>query len=157
MKYTQLCVGLLLMLVFLGFSHADNKNSPSVYVSHAYINSMPPGVNVTAGFFEIKNAGKVAITLNSIISPVVDRIELHRTDNIEGKMAMKKVVALVIEAGEKVKLEHGGIHLMLWGLDAPLVMGSGVPISLIFSNGSVVKIQAELKDIRRETSPHHDH
>ena len=155
MKYIRTGTSLVLMLIFTSFTQADDKGSVSVEVSNAYVNSMPPGVNITAGFFEIKNIGKVSITLDNISSPMVEKIELHRTENVDGKMTMRKITALVIGASEKVKLEHGGIHLMLWGLDKSLIQGGNIPLSLTFANGLVIKTQAELRDIRGMTSHHH--
>lgn len=155
MKIIRTGTVLVLMLIFTSFIQADDNGPVSVKIDNAYVNSVPPGANITAGFFEIKNIGKISITLDNVSSPMAKKIELHRSENIDGKMTMQKITALVIGAGERVKLEHGGIHLMLWGLNESLFPGSHIPLSLNFVNGSVIKVQAELRDIRGMVSHHH--
>lgn len=160
MKYMRLVPCFLLISISFGFAYAGDKELLSIQVSHAYVNSMPPGVKVTACFFEIKNTGDAVARLIGVSSPVVKKIGLHSTSTVNGKMRMNMLGKLVIEAGEVVKLEHGGLHLMLWGLDDSLQIGSQVPFTLHFANGLTKLIEAELKDTRStsdKNSQHHMH
>jgi len=69
-------------------------------------------------------------------------------------MTMRQLISLDIAPGEKIKLEPGGMHLMLWGLDRSLRPGNSVSLTLHFSNGRRMTFQAELRDVR---SSHHGH
>lgn len=157
MKFVRLVVGLLAMLSFLDFTYADDKEISSIHVSHAYVNSMPPGTNVTAGFFEIKNTGNAEVELKSVSSPAVEKIGLHSTSMANGKMKMQMLGSLAITAGEKVKFEHGGLHLMLWGLDKSLQPGSYINLTLHFTGGLKKTVQAEIRDVRVKKSHDHKH
>jgi len=52
MKYLMIAWVLLLSVIPIGFVHADDEEVMAVQVTHAYVNSAPPVVKVTAGFFE---------------------------------------------------------------------------------------------------------
>jgi len=154
MKYLLIIWGMLLGTLPITFVHADDEEVMTVQVTHAYVNSVPPVVKVTAGFFELKNSGSATITLVDISSPVAEKVELHRSAIRHGKMTMRQLISLNIAPGEKIKLEPGGMHLMLWGLDRSLRPGNFVPLTLHFSNGQRKIFQAELRDVR---SSHHGH
>jgi len=157
MKYLLIILGMLLGTLPITFVHADDVEAMAVQVTHAYVNSMPPVVKVTAGFFELRNSGSATITLTGISSPQAEKVELHRSASVDGRMTMRQLISLDIAPGEKIKLEPGGMHLMLWGLDRSLRPGNFVRLTLHFSNGQRKIFPAELRDVRDESSRHHGH
>ena len=52
---------------------------------------------------------------------------------------------LAIPAGEIVELAPGGFHLMLMGLDMPLVAGERLPLTLIFNSAGAVSIELAIE------------
>ncbi len=147
----------VLMVGIVSTVHATDKTQLSVHVTHAYVNSAPPAVKVTAGFFELRNSGSVTITLTAISSPVAEKVELHQSASVDGRMTMRQLISLDIAPSEKVKLEPGGMHLMVWGLDRSLRPGNSVPLTLYFPNRQSTTFQAELRDVRDIKPRHHDH
>jgi copper(I)-binding protein len=59
-------------------------------------------------------------------------------------MKMERVDSVEIKAGETVRLEPMGLHIMLIGLKRPLKKGSEVPIALTFRDGSTVTVTARV-------------
>lgn len=68
-------------------------------------------------------------------SPVALRVSIHATAD---SGAMSGVGSLDLPAGEPVEMLPGRRHLMLEGLDLPLVPGDRVPIELVFERAGPV-------------------
>jgi len=75
-----------------------------------------PGRDVAAGFFDITNHGQAdrLISASSLNSRAVE-IHNHIEDN--GVMRMRRIQEVALGAGQTVKFEQGGYHLMLFGVD----------------------------------------
>lgn len=155
MKHLLITCGMLLGTLTISFVHADDKSVLPIQIRHAYVNSVPPVAKVTAGYFEMTNIGDTTIILTAISSSTAEKIELHRSVIVNGRMTMHKLMSLKIAPGEKIKLEPGGMHLMLWGLDRSLRSGSLVPLTLHFSSGLSTTIQAKLRNMRDRNTHHH--
>ena len=72
--------------------------------------------------------------------------ELHASDTSNGVMTMRKVDAMDIPANGELTLKPGGYHVMLIGLNRPLVAGEKLPIKLKFEKAGEVTIDAKIKD-----------
>ena len=59
-------------------------------------------------------------------------------------MRMERVDSVEIKAGEAVRLEPMGLHIMLVDLKAPIRKGSEAPINLTFRDGTTVTITARV-------------
>ena len=116
----------------------------AVVVAHAWARATPPGARVGAAYFTIENPGKADVLL-AIASPAAARAELHRTTLENGMSRMRPAGEVVIAAGATVKVEPGGLHVMLMDLKAPLVAGTTVPLQLTFRNAGTVTVQAEVQ------------
>lgn len=62
-----------------------------------------------------------------------------------GMMKMQKVDKIEIPAGETVKLEPGGYHIMLMGLAGELTEGSKITITLTFAEAGEKTVEAEVR------------
>ena len=60
-------------------------------------------------------------------------------------MRMRQVDAIDIPAGGEAKLEPGGFHLMCIGLNAELVEGESVDVTLTFEKAGAVTITLPIK------------
>ena len=100
---------------------------------------------MTGAFMEIKNKG-AADKLISASSDAAKVTELHASDTSNGVMTMRKVDAMDIPADGELKLKPGGYHVMLIGLNRPLVAGEKLPIKLKFEKAGEVMVEAKIKD-----------
>jgi periplasmic copper chaperone A len=115
-------------------------------ISDPWVRASMTTENPTAGYMTITNRGNVDETLIAAAVEGADRVELHRsTSDGSGMHQMEPVDSIAIPAGATVKLEPGGLHLMIFGLAEPLEVGDEVLVTLTFAEMSP---QAVLADVR---------
>ena len=130
------------LLSFVFFLTAAFVFTPSGW-AHGYkegdIKITHPWARATAGqavngavYVSFDNQGKEADRLLSAASPIAEKVELHTHLMEEGVMKMRPVPAIDLPAGATVTLKPGGLHIMLFGLKAPLVEGTRFPLTLVF-------------------------
>ena len=66
--------------------------------------------------------------------------------SIKKTLLMVPVAAMDIPAKGELKLKQGSYHIMLIGLNRPLVAGEKLPITLKFEKAGVVTVEAKVKD-----------
>ena len=119
----------------------------SVAISHAWVRATVPGQNVGAAYLELKSAAD--LTLIKADSPAAGSVEIHKMSMKDGVMEMRMLASMELPAGEVVKLEPGGLHLMLFDLKKPLKVGESVQLTLHFKDksgkGSSMKIDLPVK------------
>ena len=103
-----------------------------------------PG-QVSAAYMEIKNKG-AADKLIAANCDCAKATELHDVQMVDGAMKMVPVAAMDIPAKGELKLKQGSYHIMLIGLNRPLVAGEKLPITLKFEKAGVVTVEAKVKD-----------
>lgn len=99
---------------------------------------------MTGAFMEIKNKG-AGDKLVSASSDAAKATELHMTQMKDGTMAMRQTPSMEIPADGELKLKPGGYHIMLIGLNRPLVAGETLPIKMKFEKAGEVTVNAKVK------------
>lgn len=108
-----------------------------------------------AGFMSLRNAGAQPDRLLSAASPIARVAELH-THIREGEvMRMRPVNDIPVPAGQTVELRPGGLHIMLIGLNAPLVQGARVPLTLRFERAGEVQVELAVESAGARGAGHH--
>ncbi|KKO44516.1 hypothetical protein WG68_15665 [Arsukibacterium ikkense] len=108
-----------------------------------------PGRTVTAGYFTIHNHAATAVSLVSAQSNAFERAELHQHTHKDGVMRMEQVDQIDIAANSSATLQPGGLHLMLFNPQQPLMAGESVTLDLSFSNGEVLSLSMPLTEMPR--------
>lgn len=121
-----------------------------ISVSAAWVRALPPGVANTAAYMTLHNTGATDVELLGAASSVAGKVELHETMNHDGMMHMMHVRSVVIPAGGELKLESGGLHLMLMQLRAMPAAGTEVELQLRFSDGSELLVRAPVRSVLDE-------
>jgi copper(I)-binding protein len=107
---------------------------------------------VTGAFGTLTNNGDTDDALVAAACDLAGMVQIHETvDNGDGGGTMQPVDKIAIPAGETVKLEPGGYHVMLMGLTEELKAGDTVTITLTFESGT--EITADFPVINREDRP----
>ena len=119
--------------------------SAALSIENAWIREPPPGADVAAAYFTVRNAGHDSAVLVDLSSPVASETMLHETKIVGGQSRMRMLERLVIPAGGAVSLTPGAIHVMLDGLKQPLHAGQQVPLVLRFANGQQIRILARVR------------
>ncbi len=123
-----------------------------VAVEEAWIPQSPPGMEMMAGYATFHNRGTGPVTITGAASPAFGRVELHRTVHEGGMARMKRVPHLRIEAGGRVRLEPGGLHLMLMAPRRRLAPGDEVEITFTTAGGRGVQARFT---VRPRNGAHH--
>jgi iron complex outermembrane receptor protein len=97
------------------------------------------------GYLTLINRGKADDALLGAMSPIASRVEFHQTTLADGMARMRPLTAVALPAGKTVKLEPGGIHLMLVELNKPLEAGALVPLTLEFRNAGKVEVTLRIE------------
>jgi copper(I)-binding protein len=113
-------------------------------IEHPWSRPTAPGVSVGVGYMVIVNTGK-ADALVGANTPVAERVELHQTRMDGGVMKMRRAERVDIPAGVTVRLEPGGLHMMLIGLKQPLAEGAKLPLVLRFEKAGEVKVELKVE------------
>jgi len=121
------------------------------------VRAVPPGQPNSAAFMTLTNSGEVDGALVAAASPAAEVVELHTHAMVEGMMRMRRIERIDLPAGEVVKLAPGGLHIMLIGLVAPLVIDETVEIRLSFDDGSERLVSAPVRSILPMQAPHQAH
>ena len=124
--------------------YAADAKVGNLSIDDVWARTGQPG-QVSAAYFEVKNKGAA----DKIVSANCDcakATELHNVKMIDGAMKMYQVQAMDIPADGELKLKPGSYHIMLIGLNRPLVAGETLPIKVKFEKAGEVTLQAKVKD-----------
>ncbi len=129
----------LLVAILIAPAHAAE---PSLVVRDAWVRATP---GAAAAYLTLENRSGRSDRLVSVGSPVARRVELHESRVENGIMRMRRIEGIAVPAGGSVRLEPGGLHVMLMGLHEPLAEGQGVPLTLSFESGATLAVDAEVR------------
>jgi copper(I)-binding protein len=101
-------------------------------VTNAWSRSTPPGVTVGVVYFTLKNDTGKSDRLLKLSTPVASKVQVHRTEILDGIARMREVAVLHVDAGQALEFEPNGMHVMLLGLKKPLVEEQKFDLELLF-------------------------
>jgi hypothetical protein len=97
-------------------------------------------------YLKILNTGPVALRLLGGETSAATGVEVHQTV-MDGDVArMRRVDGVDIDPGETVRLEPGGLHLMLLGLRRSLQTGDTLTLFLTFHESPPVFVRVPVAD-----------
>lgn len=120
---------------------ASCDQAPPVYVGEAYVRINPNPAAPSAAYFKIQT-GDAPVTLRDVLSEASVRVEMHEMVSEGGMMKMRSVDSVDIAAKSTLRFEPGGKHVMLWSINPQVVESGKVPLTLIFSNGDRIIVDA---------------
>lgn len=146
-------ITLALLLIFTSFAA-----SAELMVSNTWIREAPPNAKVLAGYMDLMNHGDKAITITADVSDDFERIEIHDMSMDKGMMKMKKLDTLEIPPHGTVKLQPGGMHMMLINPKKRLRDGDQAMIAIKLDNGERKELLVKVKKVHGEGHSHsHSH
>ena len=135
----RLCFGLIIACSAMA-------QAPVLVVQDAWARQVP-GSDVAAVYLTVRNPGTRSRTIASVESPVAGHAMIHETRTEHGQSQMRPHEPLVVPAGQSVKLEPGGLHIMLHGMKQSAVVGQTVPVTLLLSDGGKVSVEARVRPL----------
>jgi len=125
----------------------------SVSVEHAWVRMPPPVADTAAAYMTLHNEGDKGVAIVRVSSDVSRTSTIHSIRKQGVMMRMLVVNNMTIPAHGFIKLEPGGMHVMLTGLKQILKPGQVVHIMLEFTDGSTIKVVAPVRDMRLAQEP----
>lgn len=104
-----------------------------------------PAPDVAAFYADLVQRGPVADTLVRIETSAARSASVHGSAGAGGLVRMAPTGPLPVR--DTVRLERGGLHVMLEGLRRPLVAGDTVEVTLVFSGAGVRVIRAPVRPV----------
>lgn len=138
MKKNIILVPFILLFGLSGACRGDKGGAPvGLQVDEGWVRAMPlleggaAGTN-SAAYLVIENDGPRPDRLTGGSTPAAERLEIHESTFVDDVMRMRRVEGLDLGPGTVTTLSPGGVHLMLLGLNEPLVEGEKVSLTLHF-------------------------
>ena len=153
MKTRPASLGTVLLAVFClsSIAHATE----TLDITHPWVREAPPSARVLAAYMSIKNTGESSITITGISSTEFESAELHRTVIHEGVASMQHIKHLEVPANGSIKLEPGGLHLMLFNPHHALSAGDSVTLTIHQGNDTCMTVTAPV--VRQTLDDHSEH
>jgi periplasmic copper chaperone A len=120
--------------------------APPLIVQDAWVREVP-GSDVAAVYLTLRNPTKQPISIVGVESSLASHAMIHETRTESGQSRMRPHEQLVVPAGQTVKLEPGGLHVMLHGITRPAAVGESVPLVLLLVDGNKVQVAAIVRPL----------
>lgn len=156
MRHAKPAVLLGLTLLLGGPARAETA-ADAVTVGDPHVREVLPGQSNSASFMILENTSDRAHALQRAESPAAKTVELHTHTLDGGMMRMRPVDRVPLPAGETVRFEPGGLHLMWIGLVRPLTSGEEVPLTLFFEDGSQRELTVPVRKLEMPAMQHRTH
>jgi hypothetical protein len=134
-----------LALALVAVVSAADFRRGDIVVAGPWSRPTPPALAVGVVYLSITNHGGSADRLLGASSPRARQVEMHESRRVQGVMQMRPLAAVDCPAGATIKIEPEGIHLMLIGLDSPLLPGSEFPLALRFRDAGELKVRVRVE------------
>ena len=140
------CVAALAVLASVAAAQTGAK---PLVVQDAWVRATP-GADIAAAYMTLRNAGAAPITVTGVESPIAGHAMIHETKVEGGLSRMRPHEQLAIGPGATVKLQPGGLHVMMHDLKHPLTVGEKVPLVIQLSGGATVEATAIVRPLTAE-------
>ena len=146
-KRILFCLAIACLFSFnLNVAAGSPQSANSIVIKNGWMQLGPSSQKNTAAFMVVENHSSKEIALLSASSDVCKVVELHKMENVNEMMKMKKVDSVTIPANGQTEFKPGGYHLMIIGLNRPLKDGEEVEIKLQFANAIQKTIRVPVKN-----------
>jgi hypothetical protein len=126
------------------------SEGPDIMVEHAWVRPVVVSDAATgswnsAVYCVVENRGQADEHLVAASTDAAATVEIHESRVADGVMRMRQVEAVAVNAGERVALEPGGLHIMLMGVTRSLVAGDTIEVTLRFTTSDPLTIRVPVE------------
>lgn len=109
-----------------------------------------------AAYLSVANKGRTPDRLLSARTTEATATELHATVRDGEVMKMRPAGIVDLPAGQTVRFEPGGLHVMLIGLVRPLKEGDRISLTLVFEKAGAIEVVVNVEKAG-SAAPAHSH
>lgn len=121
---------------------SPRSDAPSAEGAEVRLNANP---DAPAAGYMVLRGGAQPVKLLRVVAQQAERVEMHESVMDKGLMRMKALDSVAVPAGGEVKFAQGGKHLMLFGIAPAAVKAGKLGLTLLFSDGRRLTIDAAVK------------
>ncbi len=150
----------LLIIIAPPVVTAHEYAQKNIAVNHPWSKPTPPLSEYGVAYFNITNSGQTDDLLLEIKIPdeIAKSASIHDVINDGEMMRMREVInGKKIPAGNTIKFQPGGSHIMLEGLPKPLKLDDKFTIELVFANAGNVPVEIWVEDTPQQSTKHRNH
>ena len=114
-------------------------------VDGAWVRASIGDSRVSAAYLSIANRGESADRLVGVAAERAGHAMIHRSVVVDGVMKMRHVDAVEIPPGGVIRLEPGGLHVMLMGVSSRLEAGERISLTLVFERAGEVELSVPVR------------
>jgi copper(I)-binding protein len=114
-------------------------------IHHPWARASIGAAKAGAAYMSVVNQGTSPDHLIGAASPVAEKVQIHTNLIEDGVAKMRPLEAVEVNPGEPTVLQPGGIHIMLMGLEAPLVEGQTFPLTLNFEKAGTIEVEVKIE------------
>ncbi len=134
-----------LLIVALTMTSLVAAAESTLTIEEPWVREPNPARPVTAAYMTINNPTDDVVTVIGASSTAAEVVEIHEMKTVSGVMKMRMVDRLDVPAKSTVKLEPGGLHLMMIRLTGTLKDGDSVEIELKLEGGETMAVTVPVK------------
>ena len=134
----------ILLAALGGVASAEEYRLGDLVVKDPWAREMPPVSETGAVWFRVVNHGG-ADQIVSVQSPFAERAELHTHELEDGVAKMRHLPSVEVPAHGDLVFEPGDRHVMMIGLEEPLVAGESFPMTIRFAQAGEVEVQVRIR------------
>lgn len=141
-------ISLLSILPLTGCqSGADDSpaRADGIHIENPWARPADEG-RMSAVYLSLTQHGEPADTLTGASSDIASLVEIHESyEADDGLMGMRHVEEISLPADESIRLEQGGLHIMLIQLRQAITAGDQVELTLHFARAGDVPVQVPVQ------------
>jgi copper(I)-binding protein len=139
----------LTLLASLAVMQSLRAQQPPLVAQNAWVRATP-GADMAAAYLTLRNVSSTPVTVTGVTSAIAGHAMIHETSVQDGQSRMRPHEQLVVAPGMTVKLEPGGLHVMLHDLKQPLTVGQTVPLEITLAGGGTLQVTAAVRPLSAE-------
>jgi copper(I)-binding protein len=124
-------------------------NTEPLVAQDAWVRATP-GMDMAVAYLTLRNTSATAVTVTGVQSPIAGQAMIHETKVEGGQSKMRPHEQLVVAPGATIKLQPGGLHVMLHHLKQPLTVGEKVPLVIQLAGGGTLQVTASVRPLGAE-------
>ena len=132
-------------LLLFGWLSPAAAEGGALSVEGAWARASIGGSKVSAVYLVVANRGEAADRLVGAETGRAARAMIHRSVVEDGVAKMRHAAAVVVPPGGSVRLEPGGLHVMLTGVAPPLEAGESIPVTLVFERAGRLALSVPVR------------
>lgn len=135
-------------ILFAGSAFAHDYKIADLVINHPVARATPVNAPVSGGYMTITNNGSEADRLVSATVDFAGEVQIHEMSMQGDVMKMRQLEdGIEIPAGEKIKLQPGGFHIMFMKLEKQLVEGEKYDATLVFEKAGSVAVTLNVENL----------